>query len=720
MDKLSVNGIGHFLTKRQPLIPSERISDKHISIYYSFFENPSNIINEATNIFGIDSEQKKPTLEQIRIALIMAQDALTIVGHRFGLSPDDLALLQLPSTIQDRTSGLKDLLKQLKALEYKAVEKEQDNSNDEFSLADDDWSDLISSSFIDEQNGNGNGYVIGNGQSNGSVISKSHKENETKDEVNSDDNADVDDIIKKAIIFLESKSHYKNESTSQDALNRSEKRLELINYLKQKRNEPPILTDSVLGWFRTNVAERLIGANINTLGALLHVINHKGWHWYADIHQLGQETARQIHEFIQKTSNHLGEQIHPFAQRQRKDSSILVVNPDDSIIDIPSSTNQVIVRKTAVTPLELFALPHHLTGEVGTNREQHHLNKLSASNDHEAIIEWLGLHQGATKEAYKKEAERLLLWSIIEKRKAFSSLRTADFIDYKDFLSDPQPSNQWVANKRYPRAHPNWKPFTGKLSRNTISYSFTVINALFEFLVSQQYLQSNPVRGVPRNIRSVKHARKMDRLIPVRLWNYIDDAIMSEKVENTISYRTAFLIKFIYLTGLRLEEIANVKLGDFHAIENDNGELSWRLKVIGKGLKERSIVIVEVAQRLLFEYLLIRNLPADPRLNEPDIFLISPIGKTTGLSNSRIYDSIKEYIFRISLPLEKTQPLDFQLLNRISTHWIRHTFASRLAKNAELSIVMKMLGHSSLQTTSIYVQAEDKESEQAMEAAFGE
>jgi hypothetical protein len=59
---------------------------------------------------------------------------------------------------------------------------------------------------------------------------------------------------------------------------------------------------------------------------------------------------------------------------------------------------------------------------------------LMAGNDHEAIAAWLASKRrttddkelSATQRSYRKEAERLLLWAILERKKALSSLSVED------------------------------------------------------------------------------------------------------------------------------------------------------------------------------------------------------------------------------------------------------------------------------------------------------
>lgn len=42
-----------------------------------------------------------------------------------------------------------------------------------------------------------------------------------------------------------------------------------------------------------------------------------------------------------------------------------------------------------------------------------------------------------------------------------------------------------------------------------------------------------------------------------------------------------------------------------------------------------------------------------------------------------------------------------------STHWLRHTAGSHLSEHADLKVVRDNLGHSNINTTSIYLHTED-------------
>jgi len=82
---------------------------------------------------------------------------------------------------------------------------------------------------------------------------------------------------------------------------------------------------------------------------------------------------------------------------------------------------------------------------------------LRADNDYQAVQAWLSLHESlATQLKYRKEAERLMLWAIVEGGCALSSLAQEDAVAYRAFLRRPTPRSRWVGPPR-PRSSPEWR-----------------------------------------------------------------------------------------------------------------------------------------------------------------------------------------------------------------------------------------------------------------------
>ena len=166
----------------------------------------------------------------------------------------------------------------------------------------------------------------------------------------------------------------------------------------------------------------------------------------------------------------------------------------------PSSANLVLVHPA---PLERLVIPAALDGHAGTNRATGGIAQIAAANDLEAIRAWLArfADKRTTFDSYRKEAERLLLWSLVQPGKPLSSLTHEDCLRYQHFLADPQPAATWVAGggRKHARSDARWRPFYGPLSPASQRQATVILNALFSWLVQAGYLAGNPLsRSIPQ------------------------------------------------------------------------------------------------------------------------------------------------------------------------------------------------------------------------------
>lgn len=317
---------------------------------------------------------------------------------------------------------------------------------------------------------------------------------------------------------------------------------------------------------------------------------------------------------------------------------------------------------------------------------------------------------------------------------------------FRDFLCNPQPASLWVATRKYPRTHEKWRPFVnanpppdepgassqevelkGPMSRKSIAHTLTVLGGLMEFLASQQYLLSNPFKGLPKlaSNRSMRVNHRIDQ----RLWQRIGDRLDQVPPGDTVANRAVFVIRFFYLTGLRLSELCALQLGDIQAQENDEGSLAWYLIVEGKGGRIREVYLVEPAFAVLQQYLRTMKLDPDPRLNDAAAPLVGyqkweegPDGAgcyvRMPIYHTVVYADIMLFLAKLAEDVEMEAPCDAQALKAITPHWLRHTFASTLVKTTPLAQVRDMLGHASIHTTSLDLGTEKEDGERAMEKAF--
>jgi site-specific recombinase XerD len=134
--------------------------------------------------------------------------------------------------------------------------------------------------------------------------------------------------------------------------------------------------------------------------------------------------------------------------------------------------------------------------------------------------------------------------------------------------------------------------------------------------------------------------------------------------------------------GLRIGEVATLQLTDLYLAEPHP-----RLVARGKGSRERSVYLSAQAERALRIYLAQR-----PTVACNFVFLSYQL---QGLSTTAIHD-------RLMIYREQAQI-------QITAHRLRHTFANDLlSADVPVTTIQKLLGHRWLETTQIYVTANDK------------
>ena len=141
------------------------------------------------------------------------------------------------------------------------------------------------------------------------------------------------------------------------------------------------------------------------------------------------------------------------------------------------------------------------------------------------------------------------------------------------------------------------------------------------------------------------------------------------------------MLELAYSCGLRCEEIVNLDVG---AVDFE-GE---RIRVLGKGGKERMLPVGEPAQRALERY----------EAKGRNVLSTEPDEKALFLSKSGRRLSNSDITRRLGLWVREAA-----LAGGISPHSLRHSFATHLLEGgADLRTIQELLGHSSISTTQIY------------------
>lgn len=376
-----------------------------------------------------------------------------------------------------------------------------------------------------------------------------------------------------------------------------------------------------------------------------------------------------------------------------------------------------------VAPVESLDVPAMLDGRAGTNRGVAENAQLAADNDLDAIRAWLANFAGTrtTFDSYRKEAERLLLWALVQLGKPLSSLTHEDLLLFKAFLEDPQPAARWVSANggKYSRGDERWRPFIGPLSPASQRQALVILNAMFTWLVSAGYLRGNPMALLRQRSRS--STPRVTRYLSLSLWDEVKEFVeqLPQETEQQRSYyaRCRWLTTLFYLQGMRISEVALGLMGHFFRRLGPDGRDQWWLETLGKGNKER---IVPVSAELIQElraYRVACGLSALPGRGEAVPLVIPYKGKMRCLTRSALHDAMKAIFAGAATWLRAKGPEYFDRaseLERASAHWLRHTAGSHQADGGvDLRTIRDNLGHVSLNTTSMYLHTEDDERHKA-------
>ncbi len=467
----------------------------------------------------------------------------------------------------------------------------------------------------------------------------------------------------------------------------------------------PQPADPVTRWLPPRIARALAAARVDSVADLLVRRAHRTG-WWRTIPGLGRQGAQRVEAFLA---------AHPELTRR---AVVLIAYGAEGAQLVPQWS--------------LDSLPATLDGSQGRFRAPRDTCGLAASNDYQAIAAWLALHEAPhTTRAYRREAERLLLWAIVERRAPLSSLTTDDAIAYRAFLRHPTPAARWTGPP-CPRATPAWRPFTGRLTAQSMAYALAVLRALFGWLVGQHYVVLNPFAGVTVRGGTTRAPFDTGRALTGREWRAV--RAFADQLERTgwsapAAERLRFVLDFGYATGLRAQELVAATLGDITA--DARGAL-W-LEVTGKGAKPGRVALPPLARDALRRALKARGLPVRRARWQPATPLVAALdaerratrpgalghASGIGISAARLRQVLGEFFREAAERVKTRHPALAEKLRRASPHWLRHTHATHaLNAGVELVVVRDNLRHASVATTSTYLHGEEAKRARQVGAAF--
>jgi len=216
-------------------------------------------------------------------------------------------------------------------------------------------------------------------------------------------------------------------------------------------------------------------------------------------------------------------------------------------------------------------------------------------------------------------------------------------------------------------------------SKSSIARKLSSLRTFYNYLLKKEIIDIN-------YFNSLKNPKKDNNLPKFVKEEDIDKMFSVPDTRTWIGKRNLLIIRMLYATGLRVSEMVNIKINDIN-IEDRT------IIVLGKGSKERIVVFGYNTKDALEDYLNNGRNKVDIK-NSEYLFLNKDGNRLSDRYVRRIIDDI---IIKASITMH------------VSPHMLRHTFATGMLNNgADLVSVKDLLGHVSLNTTSIYTHVSDE------------
>ncbi len=212
------------------------------------------------------------------------------------------------------------------------------------------------------------------------------------------------------------------------------------------------------------------------------------------------------------------------------------------------------------------------------------------------------------------------------------------------------------------------------ISMNTNARIQSSLKRFYHFLILEGEIADNPTA-------TIKRPQSWHRLPHSLTEADVDALLAAPDVDTLLGLRDRTMLEVLYATGLRVTELVEIRLFDYDL----NASV---LKVMGKGSKERLLLLGEHAHDWLIKYLAVRE-QLLVKHRQSDVLFLSKRGQ--GMTRQTFWHAIKRHARSANID----KPL--------SPHTLRHAFATHLLNHgADLRSVQLLLGHSNVSTTQIY------------------
>ena len=229
----------------------------------------------------------------------------------------------------------------------------------------------------------------------------------------------------------------------------------------------------------------------------------------------------------------------------------------------------------------------------------------------------------------------------------------------------------------------------------TVNRRLASIAALCKWARQNKQITSDPTENIKGVAGVVRGPKWLDKHEQHRLIRAIENDLELAKQKYPKRWvtrrRDASLVLFLLHTGLRLSEAIELRMDDIQLSERKGSVLVQN----GKGNKQRSVPLNSDARKALQVWREVRP--------QSDHLWMTVEGEHESLSGRTVQRVLQRYAKAADV-------------KELTPHVCRHTFAKNLVENeVGLEKVAALLGHSSLNTTRIYITPSERDLELAVE-----
>jgi site-specific recombinase XerD len=223
-----------------------------------------------------------------------------------------------------------------------------------------------------------------------------------------------------------------------------------------------------------------------------------------------------------------------------------------------------------------------------------------------------------------------------------------------------------------------------QFSKASTRRAIATLKSFGKWMVNEGLLAENPVAAFrPPRVRA--HIQQ-------RLTEEQAKQLCEGPVRTSFPERDRLILALLYGSGLRCDEVASLRMEDIL-------EADVLLVSKGKGDKQRHVLMIDYAQRLLKIYLRKRKRILRNRTRKGDKREVT--GLFFALQGPQIDALSSRSVFRTVVAIAKDAGLPW-----VSPHDLRRAFATHMAdRGAPHIVISRLLGHAKLSTTEGYIAA---------------